>query len=558
MTVREQLNSIAESRIIILDGAMGSLIQVLNLDENGYRGSLFADHPVPLTGCNDVLCLTRPGAIGAIHDTYLEAGADIIETCSFNSTSISLADYGLGHLSYEISAEAAKIARKSADKFSNMGQQRFVAGSIGPTAKGASLYPDINNPGKRAVTWDELEASYYDNARGLLDGGADILLVETIFDTINAKAALRAIGRILEERKIDVPVMISAAVSGENGSLLSGQMLEAFLVSVFHSSPNAMPWSIGLNCSFNAPKLLPYVRQISEITPCLVSAYPNAGIPNKFGRYEENPDIMTANITPYFEEGLVNIIGGCCGTTPAHIAAIADKAHDFYPREVIKRRGFNFWGVFSGLKSMRIPHNTIRLRNAAVAADKEEFHKALAKGEFEDAAEIARDIVEDNAAILNIEIIDKKAIDEKALNSFLDYALMNPYIAKAPFFINSPYMSILETGLKRLQGRCIAGPISLKDGEEKFLDNVRTIRSYGAVAVVLLIDERGNDGEKNVPEVNSAETNARKIEIAGRIFELLKKNNYPVDNVIFDPLVPEEDSLCLWIQDNCPGVIIAL
>lgn len=558
MSVREQLNSIAENRIIILDGAMGSLIQVLNLDENSYRGNLFADHPIPLSGCNDVLCLTRPGAIGAIHDTYLEAGADIIETCSFNSTSISLSDYGLGHLSYEISVEAAKIARKSADKFSNYGQQRFVAGSIGPTAKGASLYPDINYPSKRAVTWDELEAAYYDNARGLLDGGADILLIETIFDTLNAKAALRAINRLLEERQIDVPVMISAAISGENGNLLSGQSLEAFLVSVLHASPNGAPWAIGLNCSFNAPKLLPYVRQISEITPCLVCAYPNAGIPNKFGRYEEMPDIMTANITPYFEEGLVNIIGGCCGTSPAHIAAIAEKTRDYYPREVIKRRGFNFWGVFSGLKLMRIPHNIIRLRNAEISADKEHFHNALAKGEFEDASEIARDIVESSASILNIEINNIKTINEKALNTFLDYALMNPYISKVPFFINSPHMSILETGLKRLQGRCIAGPISLKDGEKEFLRKARIIRSYGAVAVVLLIDEQGSGEENNVPEVISAETNARKIETARRIFGLLKKNNYPVDNVIFDPLVSEEDALCLWIQDNCPGVIIAL
>jgi len=279
MTIREQLNIIAEERIIILDGAMGSIIQMLNLDEKSYRGHQFADHPVPLEGCNDLLCLTRPGAIGAIHDTYLEAGADIIETCSFNSTSISLADYGLGHLSYDISAAAARIARKSADKFSTVVKPRFVAGSIGPTAKGASLYPDVNDPNKRSVKWEELEAAFYDNARGLLDGGIDIFLIETSFDTLNTKAALYAITKLLEERQIDVPIMVSVAVS-EGERLLSGQNLEAFLISIQHVNL----WAVGLNCSFNAPKLLTPLQIISKNVPCLVSVYPNAGLPKKYGR----------------------------------------------------------------------------------------------------------------------------------------------------------------------------------------------------------------------------------------------------------------------------------
>ncbi|MCL2800375.1 MAG: homocysteine S-methyltransferase family protein [Treponema sp.] len=543
MTTREQLNSIAEERIIILDGAMGSVIQVLNLDEKSYRGSLFADHPVPLEGCNDLLCLTRPGAIGAIHDTYLEAGADIIETCSFNSTSISLSDYGLGHLSYEISEAAAKIARSSADKFSSGNKPRFVAGSIGPTAKGASLFQDVNDPGKRAVNWDELEAAYYENARGLLDGGADIFLIETIFDTLNAKAALSAVKRLINERQIDIPIMISAAVSGETGRLLSGQTLDAFLVSVMH----AKPWSVGVNCSFNAQKLLPHIRKLSDIAPCLVSVYPNAGIPNKFGRYDEMPDVMSAHMEPFFEENLVNIIGGCCGTTPAHISEIASKVSLYIPRKITKYEGYNFWGVFSGLELYRIPHNTIRLGTNETSADKDELLAALLKGEYEEAADIARDIVEAGSSILNIEVLDSKAINKEKLNSFLDFLLINPYIAKSPFYINSPHLPILETALKRLQGKSLAGPVHLKKGDAEFLQKARLILNYGAAVVVQLIDEKG-----------LAETAERKTEIAKRIYQLITDSNYPADNIVLDPNVKEDDSFRLWIHDNCPGVILAL
>jgi len=534
MTIREQLNSIADNRIIILDGAMGSVIQVLNLDEKSYRGNMFSDHPTPLEGCNDLLCLTRPGAIGAIHDTYLEAGADIIETCSFNSTSISLADYGLGHLSYDISAAAAKIARNSADKFSGYGKKRFVAGSIGPTAKGASLYPDVNNPCKRTVSWNELEAAYYDNAKGLLDGGADLFIVETIFDTLNAKAALFAITRLLKERQIDVPLIISAAISNEAGRLLSGQSLEAFLISILH----VKPWAVGLNCSFSASKLIPHVQRLSEIAPCLVSAYPNAGTPNKFGRYDEMPDILSENIEPLLREKTVNIIGGCCGTTPAHIAEIVKKAQEYSPREISKQFSFNFWGVFSGLEIYRIPHNSIRIRNTESPLDKKNFQEALVKGEYEEAADYARDIIEAGASILNIEINDNSLINEEKLGSFLAYVLMNPYAAKAPFFINSPYISIIEAALKRLQGRCIAGPISLKEGEEALLKKAGLIRQYGAAAVF---------------------TFEKDIKIAGKIYQLLINNNYPADNIIFDTMaLSEEDPAYIWIQDNCPGVILAL
>ena len=538
MTIREQLNSIAEKRILILDGAMGSLIQVLNLDEKNYRGEAFADHPVPLKGCNDLLCLTRPGAIAAIHDTYLEAGADIIETCSFNSTSISLSDYGLGNMAYEISAAAAGIARKSADKFSTGEKSRFVAGSIGPTAKGASLYPDISDPGRRSVRWDELEAAYYDNARGLLDGGADILLVETVFDTLNAKAALFAINRLLEERRIDVPIMISAAVSGESGRLLSGQNMEAFCASVLY----AKPWSVGLNCFFNAQNPLPLLRLLAETLPCLVSAYPNAGLPNQFGRYEETPDIMAANIETYFGEGLVNIAGGCCGSTPAHIAAIAEKAQEFKPRVIphaVRRNSF------AGLEPLHISDNTVHLMDMVteeLLKDKEELLRYINKGEYEEAADIARDIIEQGESFLLI-----AADDEKDINRFLDYALMNPYVAKAPFFVFSLSLNVLEAGLKRLQGRSLAGPVNLKDGEAEYIKKARLILRYGAAAAVTLVDERGR-----------AETFEQKIEIAGRAYQILRENEYPEENIVFYPDSEAREDVVSWIRNNCPGVIIAL
>ena len=544
MAIREQLNSIAKKRILILDGAMGSLIKVLNLDEKNFRGEAFADHPVPLDGCNDLLCLTRPGAIAAIHDTYLEAGADIIESCSFNSTSITLSDYGLGDMAYKISAAAAGIARKSADKFSSGEKPRFVAGSIGPTAKGASLYPDINNPGKRSILWDELESAFYDNARGLLDGGADILLVETVFDTLNAKAALFAISRLIEERHIDVPIMISATITGESGRLLSGQNLEAFCASVLY----AKPWSVGLNCFFNAQNPLPHLRLLAETLPCFVSAYPNAGLPNQFGRYEETPDIMAADIEKYFEEGLINIAGGCCGSTPAHIAAIAEKAAVYEPRSGSSEphvSSISHNRYFSGLEPFYISDNTIHLTDETtedLLNDKEELLRSINKGEYEEAADIARDIIEGDEEFLTI-----RSNDEEAIGKFLDYALMNPYVAKAPFFIYSSSLNVLETGLKRLQGRGLAGPVNLKDGEAEFIRKARLIRRYGAAAVVTLTDEQGQ-----------AETSERKIEMAKRIYQLLKENDYPAENIVFYPDLKEREDVVSWIRNNCPGVIIAI
>jgi len=515
MTIREQINSIAEKRILILDGAMGSLIQELNLNENDFRGNLFTNHPAPLKGCNDILCLTKPEVISAIHNSYLEAGADIIETCSFNSTSITLSDYRLEHLSYEVSAAAAKIARGCADKFSVDGKPRFVAGSMGPTAKGASLYPDISNPSKRSIHWDELEAAYYENARGLLDGGADILLVETVFDTLNAKAALFAISRIMEERQIDIPVIISAAVSGEAlpGRLLSGQTLEAFCISVMHINPLA----VGLNCSFNAQKLLPFVREaslqvqkLSETVPCLFSVYPNAGLPNNSGKYEETPETMSADIETFFREGIVNIIGGCCGSTPAHIKAIAEKAAKYAPRKITcDVPGAANRHFISGLEPLYIDGDNIGIEKIA---NSDELKKLLADGEYEDAVDTARDLIEDGAEILCIE-----TDNEEAVGKFLDYALMNPYVAKVPFLIKSSDMNVLEKGLKRIQGRSLAFatfaaelpayaaelpvlaaklPAYAAELPAEQRQKIERIRRYGAAAVTAM---RPKDAADNCP-----------------------------------------------------------
>ncbi|MDR2185370.1 MAG: homocysteine S-methyltransferase family protein, partial [Treponema sp.] len=335
MITRQKFNALASERILILDGAMGSVIRSFNLGEADFRGSRFADHKRSLAGCNDLLCLTKPELISGIHEAYLQAGADIIETCSFNATSVSLADYGIGDLAYEISAAAARLARKAADAFSGPARPRFVAGSMGPTSKSAGIPQDISDPAKRGVSWDELTAAYYDNARGLLDGGADMLLLETIFDTLNAKAAIFAITRLAEERRSvhgggeEIPVMISATVSA-GGRLLTGQTLEDFCSSVSH----VKPWSVGLNCSFGAELLKPHIRTLASFVPCLVSAYPNAGMPDKNGEYAETPESMAAVLAGYMGEGLVNIVGGCCGSRPEHIAAIAAAAKNFSPRPV--------------------------------------------------------------------------------------------------------------------------------------------------------------------------------------------------------------------------------
>ena len=555
MNLRETLNAIASERILILDGAMGSMIQTLRLGEDDFRGSRFASHPVPLLGCNDLLCLTKPEAVRGIHEAYLAAGADIIETCSFNATALSLGDFGAGDLAYEISAAAAGLARRAADAFSTPERRRFVAGSIGPTAKSASISPDIDDPERRSVYWDELEAAYYDNVRGLIDGGADILLIETVFDTLNAKAAIFAAKRLMAERGIDVPLWISATVNDSAGRLLSGQTLKAFCVSVLH----AEPWALGLNCSFGAEKLLAHIRELAGLVPCLVGAHPNAGMPNEEGRYDESPLSMADHIEEYLRPGLVNIIGGCCGTTPAHIAAIAERARRYGPRRVPGPLKGTFLAGLEALSVDRERGLTAIGERTNVAGSKK-FLRLVKEENYREAMGIARDMIEKGAAVIDICMDDALLDAEEAMGRFLRQALSDPDIARVPFMIDSSRWNVIEGALKYIQGKALVNSISLKEGEEEFLRRARRVRLYGAAVVVMLFDEQGQ-----------AASFDRKIEIARRSYDLLRAADFPPEDIVFDPNVlaiatgmDEHDGLaldfiraCRWITENCPGVQIS-
>ncbi|MDR2479943.1 MAG: methionine synthase [Treponema sp.] len=569
MTLTERLNEIASRRVIILDGAMGSLIQGLNLEEADFRGlsgnsgGRFAGHSVPLQGCNDILCLTRPDVISAIHKAYLEAGADITKTCSFNATSVSLVDYGIGSLAREISRAAAALARQAADEFSTPEKPRFVAGSIGPTAKSASLSPDVNDPAKRGIYWDELETAYYDNVSGLVDGGVDILLVETVYDTLNAKAALSAIRRLLDERNINVPVMISATVASDSGRLLAGQTLAAFCTSVLH----AEPWAIGLNCSFGAEKLLPHVRALSGLVPCLVSAHPNAGLPNQLGGYDETPLTMAASMETYLREGLVNIAGGCCGSTPAHIGAIAEMAARYQPRSLASANAHRRI-MLAGLEPLPAgkPETgpgeppLILIGERTNVAGSRKFLRLITEEKYMEAAAFARHMISSGAHITNVGMDDAMLDAEKSMCMFLDTALSDTDIAKAPVMIDSSRWNVIEAGLKRLPGKGLVNSINLKDGEAEFVRRAAMVKRYGAAVVVMLIDERGQ-----------AETFERKIETAARAYRLLTGAGFPPEDIVIDPNVlavatgiSEHDSCaldfirsCAWIRENCPGVHIS-
>ena len=470
--VREKLGLLARNRILILDGAMGSMIQA-HISASGES----------LEGCNDMLCLTRPELISGIHEAYLKAGADIITTCSFNSTAISLADYGLAQAAYEVSAAAGRLARGAADAYSTPDKPRFVAGSLGPTAKSASIAPDLDDPGKRSVSWDELQAAYYDNARGLLDGGADIILIETIFDTLNAKAAIFAARRLAQERGIDLPLFISATVSDKGGRLLSGQSAEAFCISVLHAQPAAL----GLNCSFGAEKLKPYIAALSAAAaygsvPCLISAYPNAGFPNRFGAYDESPESMGEQLEDYMRQGLVNIAGGCCGSTPAHIAAIAARAKNYAPRPLpapaLKKKA-----MLAGLNILELSReddlagiNEHRKRFPR----RDEFKRLLTERDYDGAVDLVRESVEEGAALIDICIDDTVPDAKTALSSFLNLALQYPDIARLPVLLSGSCHDLTEAGLKCIQGKALVSTAGCTQEEGGLSSLARLARAYGA------------------------------------------------------------------------------
>ncbi|MDR2178619.1 MAG: homocysteine S-methyltransferase family protein [Treponema sp.] len=555
---RERLNAIAARRIIILDGAMGSLIQSYCLTEEDFRGKRFAGHPVKLLGCNDLLCLTRPELIRHIHEEYLEAGADITKTCSFNATAVSLEHFGLEDLAYEISRAAAALARAAADRFSSSGRPRFVAGSMGPTAKSGSLAPDINNPEKRAVTWDELVRAYYDNARGLLDGGADILLVETIIDTLNAKAAIFAINKLRGERRQDVPVMLSASVANAaqtGGRILAGQTLGAFCVSVAH----AEPWAIGLNCSFGAEALKNSVAELGTLSArfggsWLISAHPNAGLPNRLGAYDESPESMALKMETYFKEGLVNIAGGCCGTTPAHIAALAETAKSYPPRDKPRppapRARLSTLVDFDTGKEFRL------IGDGTNVTKNRDFFRFIHEKNYDDALAEAAGMIEAGAAIIDVCVDDPLLDGKQALRDFLNFIPQDPETARTPVMIDSSRWDIIEAGLSCVQGKCLVYSISLAEGPDEFLRRAALVRSYGAAAVAALVDEQGPAADYE-----------RKIETARRSWRLLRDSGFPAQDTVFDPIAPGEITehdprvpdfirACAWIRDNCAGAQI--
>lgn len=502
---------------------MGTMIQKYKLTEEDYRGERFKDYPSPLKGNNDLLSLTKPEVIKEIHQKYLEAGADILETNTFSATTIAMADYNMESLAYEMNVESAKLARDAADEYTKKDptKPRYVAGSIGPTNKTASLSPDVNNPGYRAIHFDELVEAYKEQVKGLVEGGVDFLLVETIFDTLNAKAAIFAIQQYFEEEnKEPLPLMVSGTITDASGRTLSGQTIEAFLYSVSHFPL----MSIGVNCALGADMMRPYIKTLSEKAPFKVSMYPNAGLPNEFGEYDQTPKEMADIIEEYLKEGHINIVGGCCGTTDEHIAEIAKRAQNYKPHvpatppKEPRYSGLEPLAVFEGSNFINIGERT----NIAGSA---KFRKLIQQEKYEEAVEVARHQVENGAQILDVNMDDGMIDGIEAMGTFLNLIASEPDIARIPVMIDSSKWAIIEEGLKRVQGKSVVNSISLKEGEEEFLDHARKIQMYGAAVVVMAFDEKGQ-----------ADTYERRIEICERAYKLLtEKLNFAPQDIIFDP-----------------------
>jgi len=520
MTLQSQL----ESRILILDGAMGTMIQRHKLQEADYRGSRFANSEILQKGNNDLLVLTQPEIIYDIHCKYLDAGADIIETNTFNAQRISMDDYGMSDIVRELNLEAARLARKAADKYTaeNPAKPRFVAGAVGPTNKTASMSPDVNNPAYRAVSFDDLVAAYKEQIIALIEGGVDALLIETIFDTLNAKAAVFAAELAMTETGKRVELMLSVTVADTSGRTLSGQTVRAFMASVSHANM----LSIGVNCSFGAKDLKPYLQEISSLASCYVSAYPNAGLPNQFGEYDETPERMAEQVKEYFDEKLVNIIGGCCGTTPEHIATYCQLIEG---KEVRKKQSKSTDLELSGLEALVLNNDSLftNIGERCNVAGSRMFLRLINEKKYEEALTIARKQVEDGAQVIDINMDDAMLDAKEEMVTFLNYVVSEPEISRVPIMIDSSKWEVIEAGLKCVQGKCIVNSISLKEGEEDFLDKARKIRAYGAAVVVMAFDEKGQ-----------ADSFERKTQICERAYRLLvDKVGFPPQDIIFDPNV---------------------
>lgn len=552
------IKQILKDRILVLDGAMGTMIQRYKLEEEDFRGERFKDQKNSLKGNNDLLSITRPDIIKEIHRKYYEAGADIAETNTFSSTKIAQADYKLEDIVYELNFESAKIAKEVADEFTKKDpdKPRFVAGSIGPTNRTASLSPDVNDPGFRAVTFDELVDAYYEQTKGLADGGVDILLVETVFDTLNAKAALFAIQKYFNETGKKIPVMVSGTITDASGRTLSGQTVEAFLYSVSHIDL----LSIGFNCALGARQLRPHISTLAEKSELLVSAHPNAGLPNEFGEYDETPESTAIQIEEFLKEDLINIIGGCCGTTPDHIKAIADVAGKYKPRvppvtEHLPR--------YAGLEPLVVfkESNFVNVGERTNVTGSAKFKKLIKEEKYEDALAIARHQVEGGAQVIDVNMDEGMLDSEEVMKKFLHLIASEPDISKLPIMIDSSKWSVIEEGLKCVQGKSIVNSISLKEGEEKFIESARKVKMYGASVIVMAFDENGQ-----------ADTYKKKIDICKRAYDILTGEvGFPSEDIIFDPNIltvatgiEEHNNYAVdyinaakWIKENLPGAQVS-
>ena len=543
-----------EERILVIDGAMGTMIQRHNLTENDFRGERFKNHTHDLKGNNDLLSITQPEIIKGIHRAYFEAGADIIETNTFNANGFSQADYQTGELVYEINFEAAKIAEEIADEFNKKFPKKnhFVAGALGPTNKSLSLSPNVNDPGYRAVTFDETVNAYYDQTRGLVDGGVDIVLIETIFDTLNAKAAIIAVQKYLEEKNLELPVMISGTIVDQSGRTLSGQTVEAFNVSVSHAKNLVC---VGLNCALGAKQMRPFVEDLSKASDKYLSVYPNAGLPNEMGGYDETPQTMSTVLEDFLQSGFVNIVGGCCGTTPDHIKAIAELVKSYKPRIPKKQEPYL---RLSGLEPvvLRPDSNFMNIGERTNVTGSKKFARLIKENNYDEALSVSRDQVEGGAQVLDINMDEGMLDSEAVMTKFLNLLEAEPDIAKLPIMIDSSRWSVIEAGLKCLQGKGIVNSISMKEGEEVFKEHAKKVLSYGAAVIVMAFDEKGQ-----------ADTFERRIEICKRAYAILTKEiGFPPQDIIFDPNIlaiatgiEEHNNYAVdyieatrWIKQNLP------
>ena len=521
VSVRTTFVEAMKQRILVLDGAMGTMIQALKLDEEGYRGARFDAWNREVRGNNDLLNLSRPHAIRDIHLKYFQAGADIVSTNTFSSTAIAQADYGMEEIAYELNHAGALLAREAAvlaEK--DDGKRRFVAGALGPTNRTASISPDVSNPGFRAVTFDQLRAAYGEQARGLLDGGADLFLIETVFDTLNAKAAIYAIAELCEERGVDVPVMISGTITDMSGRLLSGQTPAAFWNSVRHANPV----TIGLNCALGAKEMRAHVAEIGRVADTFVCAYPNAGLPNEFGYYDESPEFMAELLGEFADAGLVNVVGGCCGTTPEHIAAIANAVAGKTPRAIPEvPQQLRLSGLESFALTPEIPFVNVGERTNVTGSAK--FRKLVTAGDYPAALSIAREQVENGAQVIDVNMDEGLLDSEAAMVTFLNLIAAEPDIARVPVMVDSSKFSVIEAGLKCIQGKPVVNSISMKEGEAAFIEHARIVRRHGAAVVVMAFDEKGQ-----------ADTFERKCTICKRAYDILTQQvGFPPEDIIFDP-----------------------